>query len=180
MDGRKGSRDEEKIGPYSNMQLTFSGLESGEDGQKGIETFFSAASAPSATAAPAKKRVNVNEGEDRAGKRRKEDEEEVSLPTITCSRCAKVSTLSSDVVTALRPAFDPVAVEAALERMKNEHEDYHFGRDLLEQELKDSRASTGVIRTGSGTSGSKKGKAVEGKKKTVGGQTSLQGFFKRY
>ncbi|GAA5878358.1 hypothetical protein JCM8547_007530 [Rhodosporidiobolus lusitaniae] len=34
---------ETKIGPYGNIQLSFSGLERGEEGQRGIEGFFSAA-----------------------------------------------------------------------------------------------------------------------------------------
>ncbi|BGP16689.1 hypothetical protein JCM10213_000394 [Rhodosporidiobolus nylandii] len=36
-------KDDTKIGPYSNIQLSFSGLERLEDGQRGIEGFFSAA-----------------------------------------------------------------------------------------------------------------------------------------
>ncbi|GAA5864259.1 hypothetical protein JCM3774_001272 [Rhodotorula dairenensis] len=40
--------DQTAIGPYSNLQLSFSGLEKLEGGQRGIEGFFTAAAAPAA------------------------------------------------------------------------------------------------------------------------------------
>lgn len=41
--------EDSKIGPYSNIQLSFSGLERSEGGQRGIEGFFSAAAAGKAS-----------------------------------------------------------------------------------------------------------------------------------
>lgn len=73
-------KDDSKIGPYSNIQLSFSGLERSEGGQRGIEGFFSAAGAAAGKASEGARatREATSEGQDDKGKgkRRKLDEED--------------------------------------------------------------------------------------------------------
>lgn len=64
--------NETTIGPYSNLQLSFSGLEKLEGGQRGIEGFFSAAATAESTsgATRASKAASVPPKEESGGDRR--------------------------------------------------------------------------------------------------------------
>jgi DNA polymerase eta len=62
-------KEDSKIGPYSNIQLSFSGLERSEGGQRGIEGFFSATAAGKASEEPVRvKREATTEGQEDNGK----------------------------------------------------------------------------------------------------------------
>ncbi|ORY84148.1 hypothetical protein BCR35DRAFT_290430 [Leucosporidium creatinivorum] len=76
-------KEDSKIGPYSNIQLSFSGLERSEGGQRGIEGFFSAAAAGRANEGAGRvKREGTSEaqGDDVKGKRRKMDDNDDGTP----------------------------------------------------------------------------------------------------
>lgn len=196
-----------RIGPYSNIQLSFSGLEKLEEGQKGIERFFSAG--------PVKRAPEMTRDGSGSGdglKRRKIDEEQKvdeetltlsedddapikvddgsadttpDLPTFDCTRCKKTISIPSAAAAQLAPDYDDDKIQAALQREKDEHADYHFARDMLEKERSKGRKELGVggkkgsAGTLSKSSGSSKPKAKGGGegKKQKSGQQSLTSFF---
>lgn len=192
-----------KIGPYSNIQLSFSGLEKLEEGQKGIEGFFTAGpSKPvkrekdDATESKAKRRKVDDDAQDRQEKDEATTEQEtlilpsspppdpaLSLPTFTCPKCSKTISLPSSAVDSLRPGFDLSAAALLLQKEKDEHSDFHFARDMMEQERKKTFASTtkggakgGATKSAGGKSG--KGSSTKAPSKPTGkGQQSLTSFF---
>ncbi|KAK4701217.1 DNA polymerase eta, partial [Phenoliferia sp. Uapishka_3] len=194
-----------RVGPYSNLQISLSGLERLEEGQKGIERFFvgtEMTSGPSgskpkiaAPAVPVKREreaasVKVNRDVESAPPKKKKkpvailepiklssDDTSSSRPTYKCLRCSRTIRISNAAFKELPPDHEQDAVDTLLAKERNEHEDYHFARDMLEGERKAQRDDVGV-----GTakkkvvekSGSSK-KAVE--KPKPKGQQSLKGFF---
>jgi DNA polymerase eta len=170
-----------KIGPYSNIQLTFSGLERLEEGQKGIERFFSGStmnassaflplksmstSKRSADDVPIEARATVKKERMNELEEPKKIAVEMDIPipppspTFTCSRCAKKGISVSK---------------------KSEHDDYHFARDMYDedkkvekkgQDKKPKNKRSGSSAQSGGASGS-----GSGGKKTQG---TLNGFFSK-
>ena len=159
--------DRVKVGPYSNIQLSFSGLEQIEAGQKGIERFFEAGMTVGG------KRKVVKEEVVEAEKKRMKIEDDSTpiaststrppaltstptpapverkkrlsqpLPSFVCDRCKKTISPSLHSLTALQsehPNLDTTALHKLLiKREKAEHVDYHFAGDLLQTERERSR-----------------------------------------
>lgn len=179
---------ETKIGPYSNIQLTFSGLERLEEGQKGIERFFSGSTMSASSAflplksmckrsaddVPIEERAKVKKERMHEVEEPKKIAVEMDIPmpapspTFTCSRCAKKG----------------ISVEK-----KSEHDDYHFARDMYEedkkvekkgQEKKLKNKSSGSSAQSGGGSGSGSGSGSDGKRtERRAGQGTLNGFFSK-
>lgn len=191
-----------KIGPFGNIQLSFSGIEKIEQGQKGIERFFDGSIAKKESGGMKvevenKKRkgaeeMNANGAEWNGGDSSKvpENEQVASsspklkkkkldpVPTITCAKCtAPIPIPSSAFYTLVESELDRDQLALKVEEMKKketmEHLDWHFGRDLLERDRERSRPSNKVTKK----EGKKEGKSKLSEKKKVG-QTSLKGFFK--
>ena len=229
---------ETEIGPYGNIQLSFSGLERLEEGQKGIAGFFSARGpAANASSGPTSStKRSFRAGEDDAEppsllnqKRRKIDIEPTSappspppaaedikkapsekearrplLPTYTCERCARTLEIPASSLPALVAAsYSRQAIEAALDKVRDEERDYHLARDLAEDERKragwrttssstttkkgggakqgstKTKVKTKKSATSSSSSSAASTKAAPKERKKEEGQTSLGSFFKR-
>jgi DNA polymerase eta len=184
-----------KIGPYGNIQLSFSGLERLEEGQKGIAGFFSAKGTTSEKAVG--KRLIKDEVEETgsSSKKRKveepnsappspppqtkEDEDQPSrvrgLPTYTCSRCSRTLSIpASSLPSIVAEEYSRSSIEEALKKVEEEERDYHLARDMVEEERKragwrtTSSASTETVKEESD-----KGKTK--KKKTAGSASSSKG-----
>lgn len=146
---------ETKIGPYSNIQLSFSGMEKLEDGQKGIERFFSGPPAaegkragPSTIDRPIKRPriwdkpttrevdalvIDEDDGEENDIEVVEVDNNP-TLPTATCDVCSKALEIPPNVARALAPNFASNAVAEALRKVREEHADWHVARALLEED----------------------------------------------
>jgi DNA polymerase eta len=181
-----------KIGPYSNIQLSFSGMEKLEEGQKGIERFFSQ-QAVTENKRPA---AHPQDGPSKKLKTRPysnapenqvlvidEDEETIdsdvpdsnsgafaasdvppALPKATCDLCSKTLEIPSHTARALAPAFDQEAVANALRKEQEEHADWHVARAILEADRHRSRFGSHSGRS-SKSAQSDKGKKTKGKDK---------------
>ncbi|KPV75063.1 uncharacterized protein RHOBADRAFT_15469, partial [Rhodotorula graminis WP1] len=121
----RAALSESAVGPYSNMMLSFSGLERLEDGQRGIEGFFAAQQARGTTGGAAGARASSDDDARPSTPPRRVKRPRV--PTYTCARCARVLSVPDGV--AERGAEDEV--REALEREKAEHADWHVARDLV-------------------------------------------------
>jgi DNA polymerase eta len=175
-------KDESRVGPYSNIQLSFSGLGMVEEGQKGIEGFFSAAVVGKDSGKRTSEQVEGEAEEEDDGKRMRLEgpvlEEDVPIiappdppiPSFTCPRCSKVLILPPSAIDSLRPTFDPITMEQLLAKERSEHDDYHFARDMLESERKGARSAPVV---------GKKVVVPSKSKVKPGGQQTLSGFFKQ-
>ncbi|GAA5912334.1 hypothetical protein JCM5296_006838 [Sporobolomyces johnsonii] len=220
---------ETSVGPYSNIQLSFSGLERLEEGQKGIARFFGAqikgAGEGKGKERGSEKRAKAEDGEDEAddplatNKKVKLDHASPStststlpappsskrtplapprspspppLPSSICPRCSHPLSIPSSALPALLAAdYAPSVVEEALRRVEDEHRDYHFARDVVEEERRRAgwggggggagEGKKGGERRGKGKeSGGRKGSASGSKKgASKDGQMSLSGFFKK-
>ena len=205
--------DRVKVGPYSNIQLSFSGLEQIEAGQKGIERFFEAGMMVGGSVKrkaeeeeekpevvePKRAKV-VNESIPVASTSKqviviptsspveaKKKESTLPLPSFVCDRCPKPISTSRKSLTALQleqPTLSSIALASLLiTREKSEHVDYHFARDLLQNERERSRPA---VTSNSGfkvdPSIVRKKVVKKGKEKeelSENGQSTLQGFFRR-
>lgn len=178
-----------RIGPYNNLSIAFSGLEQLEEGQKGIEGFFTMAEPPSAIVDAAKEPEleTVDSHVDPDKRKAVETIDLVSSPSPRkkartvkasparskkkavwrCDKCGK--TLSSDVCS-------DSTVEEQVNRLADEHRDYHFARDLLERERKRDHAKakpyTRIPPAGDASSSKLSAKANKG-------QQSIAGFFRK-
>lgn len=113
----------------------------------------------------------------------------VNLPTYDCPRCAKIVVIPPDVVKTLLPDFNQDAVNAALQKEQDEHADWHFARDMLEEDRKQSRVEGSSKGGKSGKDGGKKGsgsrskalpvQSASSKGTTKQSQQSLKSFFGR-
>lgn len=189
------------VGPYTNLQISFSGLERLEEGQRGIEGFLKAKGTreqqqpaassratppPVSAAAPAPSRprpapvavaidvddddepapLKVTTSEAAADKHqgtttttKKKKKKRPKLPTYTCTRCRRSIELPQSAVDALSASrYAADEVQSALSQLETEHKDWHFGRDLIEGEMRaqmQGRSSSGRrAGAGPGTSSS--------------------------
>lgn len=198
--------EKSKIGPYGNIQLSFSGLEKLEVGQQGIEGFFAGNNngavkrdpIENANGVEKKRKLDMEEG-DRSevssdvakSDQRTTSKQHISpeppaevtpiLPTWTCTRCSKIIHISPESIIELRPLFSPSSVAAALEREKAEHVDYHFARDLHEGErnVRREELDSGPVRKKLKKKIGGVGNIKEKESKNTGGQQSLKGFFSK-
>jgi DNA polymerase eta len=153
-----------------------------EEGQKGIEGFFSAAVVGKDSGKRTSEQVEGEAEEEDDGKRMRLEgpvlEEDVPIiappdppiPSFTCPRCSKVLILPPSAIDSLRPTFDPITMEQLLAKERSEHDDYHFARDMLESERKGARSAPVV---------GKKVVVPSKSKVKPGGQQTLSGFFKQ-
>ncbi|GAA5939375.1 DNA-directed DNA polymerase eta [Sporobolomyces koalae] len=201
--------DNTKIGPYGNIQLSFSGLERLEEGQKGIAGFFSTVEDKG------EKRTRPVKQEDVAtvtNKKRKLDEQTSAsplprdpiepplpargpLPTYTCERCSRLLEIPTSALAAIAAAeYSHEAIEAALDRVRDEERDYHLARDLVEEERKRAGWRTTSLKASSTRDEQSRNKSKQSTTKTNSstklgksskkdqppkGQTSLGSFFKK-
>lgn len=211
--------DDSPIGPYSNLQLSLSGLERLEKGQEGIERFFSGSHStntpasgsglsrvsPPPLSGPIAKREATTElnqpkkkkkleviksvfAELQPSKKGKEKEpkkiqqtrtfsksdvidlttdsdDDPPSQTFTCPQCKKVLPVSSSDA-------------GALQRLKAEHEDYHFARSMVEKERFSQREQPkSILEPRDGEHKKKNGGTGGGQ--TGNGQQSLTGFFNK-
>lgn len=215
--GKKvGGGRKDEVGPWSNVQLGLSGLERVEAGQEGIEMFFGPGVGAGVVSGAGGR---DGEEEDDSllppppppTKKRKAldaDTEETkpfpSLPSAVIKQPKLAPVVKKRKATPLPTASTSApqasftcprchivlsAPLARLEKDKAEHEDYHFARDMLEEERKAQREEEGVgvkpvgvkgkgkgVKTGGGGVKVKGAGGAEGAK-GGGGQQTLQGFF---
>ncbi|KAM0791567.1 hypothetical protein ACM66B_006013 [Microbotryomycetes sp. NB124-2] len=188
--GSKAPSPDLKIGPYNNMMLSLTGLDRAEEGQKAIESFFSAATAtstpttngtkskvvqtdskdnverkrhastPALTAAPAKK-VKRADAKDKKSSffgpakgdmvvlddSDDDDDDDVetsqvpaqrlALAQSTCARCKQTLRVSKSQ---LNLCEDEEQVKQAMAKVEAEHADWHFARDVMEQDRQEDKA----------------------------------------
>jgi DNA polymerase eta len=104
----------------NSVQLAFTGLEFGEEGQRNIEGFL--------TTEKSGKRVREREdGPEGVGSG---DDNDDAQRSFVCSRCRKRVSLPHPTV----------SDQEALEKLKTEHDDFHFARDLVR--IKPARAGS--------------------------------------
>ncbi|KWU47272.1 DNA/RNA polymerase [Rhodotorula sp. JG-1b] len=130
--------DRTTVGPYSNLQLSFSGLGKLENGQRGIEGFFASAAAASSAGGPpvatngARERVKSESLILSSSSDENEDDATSALPRFRCPRCSKVLTVPEEVRRATEGGeMQADKADEVLEREKAEHADWHVARDLL-------------------------------------------------
>lgn len=104
-----------------------------------------------------------------------------NLPTWTCTRCSKIIHISPESILELRPLFSPPSIVAALEREKAEHIDYHFARDLHEDErnVRREELDNGPVKKKIKKKIGGVNNVGEKEIKSTGGQQSLKGFFSK-
>ncbi|KAI0346179.1 DNA/RNA polymerase [Trametopsis cervina] len=179
----------------TNVSLSFSGIGNGEAGQKQIDGFFGGAGGVKrkrddddvveevlAEAGPSRyggeevidlEAEDVSSSADVAGR-----EEADERFTYTCSRCRYSVTLDGAAHRdGSLPGGDENEAVQAIERIRHEHEDFHFAQDLQNEGAADGSGS-GKIRPGDSNSGTKgnssprKGVATKKRKKAEGKPTA--------
>ena len=208
--GERKAGQNTELGGCTNLSLQFQSLERQESGQRGIEGFFAGGASPTKTskrkAEPPDSPVpSLIDDSDlpQPSKRSKaptpipiEEAQPKSITSkvkFTCSRCSK---LIKTVITHDSDADDVKQLKAeALKRLKEEHSDFHFARDLMQDQriivggstngkdsVKARKDKAGPDKAASGSnskaqSGPKKvGKVAEERPKTKG---TLAGFFRK-
>ncbi|KAH9925458.1 DNA/RNA polymerase [Amylocystis lapponica] len=111
----------------TNVQLSFSGIEAMEAGQRSIEGFFGAGAQPS----PAKRKRSADGG--RGGGRRRTSASSVEAPrapetAFVCARCKKRIVLPDAVAD-----VDVDGARRAAEALRVEHADFHLAQDLARE-----------------------------------------------
>ncbi|KAI8445698.1 hypothetical protein BY996DRAFT_6434541 [Phakopsora pachyrhizi] len=134
----KGSNSKSfEIGKISNLGLAFHTLERREAGQRGIEGFLKNSNHEKSSLRHKVEGSDVEESP--KGQREEEikedegdddDDDEGKLGSFECERCKKV----------LRVPGTLEDRECELEKLKIEHSDQHFARDLLKEERMENRA----------------------------------------
>ncbi|KAI5478376.1 DNA polymerase eta subunit, partial [Pseudohyphozyma bogoriensis] len=196
----------ETVGPWNNFSLGFEGLERGEKGQAGIQSFFSAGQVETEAGGKAEGKRKAEEvvilssedgggtggagdaekeEEQRERKRRKKEERLAAAAPSKAKAAAAPSTFSCE--RCAKPVSIPTGQD--LDKARAEHADYHVARDLLEGERMAMRgppkplaaASTVGKESGTGpTGGGKKSAKKTGEEgRRAKGQSSLTGFFGR-
>ncbi|GAA5913650.1 DNA-directed DNA polymerase eta [Sporobolomyces salmoneus] len=190
-----------KIGPYGNIQLSFSGLERLEEGQKGIAGFFSARSKDGLASEDKKgkeKRTIPKEEDDieilpvepTTKKRKLEEtnsappsppptttkakpERRRQLPTFTCERCSRTLEIPASSLPAIVAAdYSKEAIREALKRIEDEERDYHLARDMVEDERKRAGWRTTSSAAASTSKAGKDGASAKVKKKKTSTSSS--------
>ncbi|SCV72050.1 BQ2448_4744 [Microbotryum intermedium] len=151
-DRLEGLNERSLVGPWSNIQLSFSGLGKKEEGVGGIEKFLTGAPGAAGPARTDKKRpMTTKESKNGLAKKQKkdevprdlgmielsddastandddnidDDEREVQELDWTCSKCVKVLSAKD---------------ETEMDKAKAEHKDYHFVRSMIERERQHDR-----------------------------------------
>ncbi|KAK4047138.1 N-acetyltransferase eso1 [Microbotryomycetes sp. JL201] len=252
--GSKGPSPDLKIGPYNNMMLSLTGLDRAEEGQKAIESFFTAAATGNASNSAAKsKRTETDEQDETTrkrqssttmtmaalAKRQKRDKEKdkkssyfgpvadevvvlddsdesddgnasndvivfaerLKLGQTSCARCKQTLRVPK---AQLRTCGGEEQVKLALDRVEAEHADWHFARDVLDQDRQrkqskvngaslpktskangakksssssSSSGTNGMARSANGTGSSADGKASKAQAGKGSGQQSLTNYF---
>lgn len=154
-----------KVGPYGVISVCFSQLERIEEGQRGLSTFLS----------PTKRRRKEQEDEDGVLVLSSDDEESETV-SFYCSSCSRTITSSVEPIEDVKEE-----VETARQRLRDEHADFHFARDLLEKERGEDSRRDGVagrkkvkvkVEVKAGT------KSVVERQTRRSGQQTLTSFFK--
>lgn len=190
--GERKAGQNTELGGCTNLSLQFQSLERQESGQRGIEGFFAGGRSP--TKAGKRKAeppdlLLVDDGDlPQPSKKSKPPtpvlvEESKSITSKVKFTCPKCSKLIMTVITHDADAEDVKSVKAdALKRLKDEHADFHFARDLMQ----DQRIIVGGSSTAQSSNKSKKSKpapeskvkkkadSIDQKPKTKG---TLAGFF---
>lgn len=165
----------------TNVALGFSGLEAGENGQQNIEGFFQAGpSKPvsrsdtgSAAGIKRKRRASTDpQQHSPLDVGRELDEQHSTSSPYVCPRCHKRIRLEEDV---------PDGREAALTRLRMEHDDFHLAQDLSRAVEPGNSSHTGSegLRIQDQPPGKQRKKKKEGKTKGKGGQGIAEFFLKR-
>lgn len=132
--------DATPLGRTTSLALAFQGLERVETGQKGIEGFFAPGPAPSPAVEhdhKGKRKASPDVASDATPKRSKATESPAEPDlTYTCPRCKKVLRVSPSSILSSPTRSRDAVVASALDRVKAEHADGHFARDLVDEERK--------------------------------------------
>ncbi|KII89760.1 hypothetical protein PLICRDRAFT_174599 [Plicaturopsis crispa FD-325 SS-3] len=129
------------------VQLSFGGLEGGETGQRSIETFFKHPGAPSSSSSK-RSREDDDAGDNQDGpshasnlllpEEQTNNEDQPSVVSFVCKRCGQ------RIESRLRLAEEDVGAEdrtACLAKLRAEHDDFHFARELARAPDSSSSAS---------------------------------------
>ncbi|GAA5950553.1 hypothetical protein JCM3765_000526 [Sporobolomyces pararoseus] len=204
-----GISGETKIGPYGNIQLSFSGLERLEEGQKGIAGFFSAKGQPPVEREKRKIKQDEEEAEleivestEPTKKRRKVEDPQFNeaplspsppppalvkkkerkrkLPTFTCERCSRTLEIPASSLPAIVEAdYSQESIKQALQKVEDEERDYHLARDMVEEERKQAGWRTTSTSTKAKGSGSKESGKTKTTKKKATSSSSSSGKEKK-
>ncbi|KAG2017823.1 eta DNA polymerase [Coprinopsis cinerea AmutBmut pab1-1] len=127
----------------SSVQLSFTGIDVSEPGQQSIEGFFK--SKP-----PSKRQREDDHGGTSTLPGGDENEHSPSSrgtpgTSFTCPRCNKTLSLNPEI----QALIDDGEREAALASLKLEHDDWHFARDLAQEDNRTAQAQTQFSSTSS-------------------------------
>lgn len=137
----------------TSVQLAFSGLDTAETGQQNIEGFFKTPNGPQVSSSLKRPREEDEDLLPQLSLPEDSDRGATPVPTaassFTCSKCGKVI--------AVAPSAEEVVLDddraRALDRLRMEHDDFHFARDLAKESTgrppirsSDSGGSSGIKR----------------------------------
>lgn len=127
-------------------------------------------------------KIETKKEEEEEDEQLEEIDEIPDLPTFTCSRCSKTLSIPSDLIATLKPDYNPSAIQVLFEKEKAEHVDYHFARDMFEEERNVEREALRGPAAGGKKAKSSETKSSSSKGSDKGreeGQKSLKGFFSK-
>ncbi|GJE96213.1 DNA polymerase [Phanerochaete sordida] len=167
----------------THVSLSFSGIESAESGQRRIEGFLQKPRSTSQGVTPEEHIAPSKISSDNPStplKRKRSgsiappltdataEAAGFAVPSYICDRCAQRISLSNGNTTDVPLPDDSEELREALERLRREHDDFHFAQDLAKEAPEDRGVKRSVLRPSEGSgqqAGGSKRRKQEGKAK---------------